>query len=369
MYLTTSGPFVLGVLSGAGSFGFGEIDVGAQVRRSKVDDCVLEVILLIEERLFGGCNRGPCEPQSAIFIGVLWPSGYNAAAHRESNGPYGCDQAGRDGWVRERGGISHAGLVDRSPRNLSPAAGCTWQAFRPGSRHRHARDSNATTLRVASSAYVAPGRRSLKGPAAICASIVFVEVLVLLAHPDPDSLCHSIAGDVKQVLTGSGHEVTLVDLYADGFEPVMTEPDRVAYETDHPIVDPEIQRHADLVRSSQGLVFIYPTVVGGLPAMLKGWLDRVLVTGVAFELDERTNKIKPAMRHVRCLGAVTTSPARRIRSASAPDAGRRTLTRTLRLIVRPTARSSWNALYRADRRSEPEQNVFRDRVRKSFQSW
>ena len=141
-----------------------------------------------------------------------------------------------------------------------------------------------------------------------------MEVLVLLVHPDPTSLCHSIASDVQQVLAGRGHNVTTIDLYADEFEPVMTEPDRVAYETDHPIVDPAIQRHADLVRSSQGLVFIYPTVVGGLPAMLKGWLDRVLVTGVAFELDERTNKVKPAMKHVRRLGAVTTSPARRSRS-------------------------------------------------------
>lgn len=212
-------------------------------------------------------------------------------------------------------------------------------------------------------------RREFEASAAFCASIVFVEILLLLAHPDPESLCRSIAGDVEQVLTGRGHEVTLVDLHADGFEPVMTQPDRVAYETERPIVDPEIQRHADLVRSSQGLVFIYPTVVGGLPAMLKGWLDRVLVPGVAFELDERTKKLKPAMKHVRRLGAVTTSPAPRMRSALAPDGGRKTLTRTLRTIVRPTARTSWSALYRANRRSEPEENIFRDRVRKSFQSW
>jgi len=229
--------------------------------------------------------------------------------------------------------------------------------------------ASALAASSTSSESVAPETARFEGSARFCASIVSVEVLVLLVHPDPKSMCSSIASEVGQALTGRGHNVTLIDLYADGFDPVMTEADRVAYETDQPIVDPVVQRHADLVRSSQGLVFVYPTVAGGLPAMLKGWLDRVLVTGVAFELDERTNKIKPAMKHIRRLGAVTTSPTRRIQTLIAPDAGRRTLTRTLRLIVRPTARRSWMALYRADRRSEPEQNIFSEHVRKTFRSW
>ena len=67
--------------------------------------------------------------------------------------------------------------------------------------------------------------------------------------------------------------------------------------------------------ATAALVFVYPTVTGGLPATLKGWLERVLVTGVAFELDAKTNKIKPAMRQVRRIGVVTTTPSTRVASS------------------------------------------------------
>lgn len=202
-----------------------------------------------------------------------------------------------------------------------------------------------------------------------CASIEVVDVLVVFAHPDAGSLCGELVGDVTATLSNRGHDVEVLDLYAENFDPVMSRADRIAYETEQPIVDEVVERHAELVRSCQGFVFIYPTIAAGLPAILKGWLDRVLVRGVAFELDPRTSKVKPAMRHVRRIGVVTTSSERRSRTFLINDAGRRTLLRTVRLLVHPRARSSWLALRRADRRSEPEINMFRDRVRKEFSSW
>ena len=194
-------------------------------------------------------------------------------------------------------------------------------------------------------------------------------MLIVLAHPDATSLCAVMSDDVRTALTQKGHQVRMLDLYADDFDPVMSAADRVAYETDDPIVDPMVRSHADLVNRADALVFVYPTVTGGLPAMLKGWLERVLVTGVAFELDAKTNKIKPAMRQVRRIGVVTTTPSTRLSTAVRNDAGRRSLHRTLRLICHPLTRRTFLAQYRADRKSLPEQNIFRDRVQKAFAQW
>lgn len=196
-----------------------------------------------------------------------------------------------------------------------------------------------------------------------------MNVLVVSAHPDPMSVCGQVVVDLRRTLTRRGHDVHVIDLHSEGFDPVMTREERVAYESDQPIIDPMVQRHADLVLSASGLVFVYPTVSGGLPAILKGWLDRVLVTGVAFRLDPKSNKVKPALGHVRRIGVVTTTAAGRTRTAAITDAGRRTLTRTLRLICHPVTRRTVRVLYRANRRSAPQQNIFRDGVEKAFGGW
>ncbi len=196
-----------------------------------------------------------------------------------------------------------------------------------------------------------------------------MKLLVVYSHPVPESFNAAVRDVALKALGEAGHEVRLLDLHAEGFDPVMSAEDRRAYETEDAIVDPHARRHADLVNGADALVFVYPTVTGGLPAMLKGWLDRVLVTGVAFVLDPRTNKVKPAMRHIRRIGVVTVNPSRRLNVALVNDAGRRTLTRTLRLICRPTARRTFKALYRSDHRSAVEQNIFRDGVEKAFRGW
>jgi len=192
---------------------------------------------------------------------------------------------------------------------------------------------------------------------------------MVLAHPDPTSLCAELAEDVRSQLSRRGHTVHLIDLDREGFDPVMTADERVAYESEEPILDPVVRRHAELVKRTDAVVFVYPTVTGGLPALLKGWFERVMVTGVAFELDAKTNKIKPALRNIRRIGVITTSHAGRMTTAVVNDAGRRTLHRTLRLIAHPLAKRTFLALYRSDKRSEPETNIFKDRVHRAMTGW
>ena len=78
-----------------------------------------------------------------------------------------------------------------------------------------------------------------------------------------------------------------------------------------PGVAPELQRYADDLRWAQALVLVYPTWWSGQPAMLKGWIDRVWVAGVAWDLPPGANVVRPLLRNVRRIVVITGPTGRR----------------------------------------------------------
>ena len=162
-----------------------------------------------------------------------------------------------------------------------------------------------------------------------------MRALVVYAHPSPDSLTHALYEAATAALTAAGHDVVGLDLYAEELAPAMSEAERRAYHSDQPIIDPTVARHAELVRWADALVFVYPTWWMGLPAILKGWLERVLVPGVAFHLDPVTNRVVSDLGSVRRVVGITTYgsswPAVRL----VHDGGRRTLLPRAAHAVRP----------------------------------
>jgi NAD(P)H dehydrogenase (quinone) len=189
-----------------------------------------------------------------------------------------------------------------------------------------------------------------------------VRALVILAHPDADSFCSAAAQRAISALEAAGHEVDVVDLYAIGYQPAMTEAERRGYEGLTPVVDPVVASHVELVKRSEIIVFVYPTWWSGLPAILKGWMDRTLVPGVAFVLDPATNRVRPGLTHVRHLVGISTygSPWAYVRIVN--DNGRRTIARTLRLATRFRARITWLPHYSTDTSSATERAAFLDRI-------
>ena len=109
-----------------------------------------------------------------------------------------------------------------------------------------------------------------------------MKILVLLAHPQPGSFNHALAETAVATLEHGGHEVIFHDLQAEGFDPVM-----VAAEipTDGP-VEPEIARHCEELAAAEGIVVVHPNWWGQPPAVLKGWIDRVVRPGVAYRFLE-----------------------------------------------------------------------------------
>lgn len=191
----------------------------------------------------------------------------------------------------------------------------------------------------------------------------------MIAHPCPESYTHAVARAAIEGLRRAGHEVHVLDLYAEGFRADMDLDERRAYETDRPLRDPMTIAHAELVRTCDRLVFVYPTWWSGLPAILKGWLERVLVTGVAFRFDDRTGKVRPALVHVRRIVGISTYGSPRSYVAAINDNGRRILMRALWMACNPRARRTWLALYSIDTAGDTARRAFLDRVRTRSERW
>jgi putative NADPH-quinone reductase len=109
-----------------------------------------------------------------------------------------------------------------------------------------------------------------------------MRISVLLAHPNPGSFNHAIANEVRVTLQKAGHSVVLHDLYAEGFDPVLP-----AGELKRDgALPPLVRRHCEEITQAEGLVFVHPNWWGMPPAMLTGWVDRVIRPGVAYRFQE-----------------------------------------------------------------------------------
>lgn len=192
-----------------------------------------------------------------------------------------------------------------------------------------------------------------------------MDVMMVTAHPQPDSFTAAVAAAARRGMRRSGHSVVELDLYAIGFVPAMSRAERAAYHDATPLIDPMTVEHARQVRQAQALVFVYPTWWGGPPAVLRGWLERVLVPGVAFRFDEH-GKVVPALTNVRRIVGISTygSPRRYVRLMS--DGGRRMLRRALRMNCGWRASTRWLAMYSTDTSTAAERAAFLERVERSM---
>jgi NAD(P)H dehydrogenase (quinone) len=124
--------------------------------------------------------------------------------------------------------------------------------------------------------------------------------LVVLAHPEPTSFAAALARTAVTSLEAAGWDVTLLDLYREGFDPVLTErdfTDRAVPERLQPMDEqlhaaaghtfaPDLARHIDLFTAADLLVLVSPMWWFSVSAMLKGWIDRVFANGVAYSYPE-----------------------------------------------------------------------------------
>ena len=184
--------------------------------------------------------------------------------------------------------------------------------------------------------------------------------LVVHCHPLATSLTAASRDRALAGLVRAGAEVRVRDLYAEGFVPELSADEHRAHLRPGP--DPAITDHATDLQWCDLLTLVYPTWWAGQPAMLKGWIDRVWVNGVAWDLPPGAARLRPRLRNVRRLVAVTTHGSSKWVNALEGEGGKRTLTRTLRPLCHPRARTTWLALYGVDTCPPPRIERFLRRV-------
>lgn len=109
-----------------------------------------------------------------------------------------------------------------------------------------------------------------------------MKVLVIVAHPNRASFNHAIARTCSTALADNGHEAVIHDLYEEHFDPLLLQGELPR----EAVLPAEIKRHCDEVSQADGIIIVHPNWWGQPPAILKGWVDRVLRPGVAYEFLE-----------------------------------------------------------------------------------
>lgn len=194
-----------------------------------------------------------------------------------------------------------------------------------------------------------------------------MNILVVHAHPDPQSFNAAICARVVSTFERRGHVVHVDDLYADEFQPRLTAEEHEQQFT--PGVDPSLQRYADNLRWCDALVFVYPTWWSGPPAMLKGWMDRVFARGVAWDLPVGASSVRGRLRNVKRIVGVTTYGSSRRVNMLEGEAGKRIIRRTVRALCNPMTRTTWLALYSIDTSSHDDRIEFLKQIDTRLSRW
>lgn len=196
-----------------------------------------------------------------------------------------------------------------------------------------------------------------------------MKCLVVITHPDTNSLCHALARSAIATLTKGGHTVEVEDLYLSNFPPALTPEERRRYYG--PDYAPgAVRDQMDRLLAAEGLVLVFPTWWFSFPATLKGWFDRVWAPGVAYDHAADLGPIRPRLSQLRRALAVT--------SLGSPWwADRLILRQPVRRVLRtallgtcaPACRLEMLSLYRAEALDMARVTRFTARIERTLARW
>jgi NAD(P)H dehydrogenase (quinone) len=111
-----------------------------------------------------------------------------------------------------------------------------------------------------------------------------MKISIILANPNDKSFCHAIAKTCCAVIS-RGHIANFHDLYKEHF-PALLPLKELGRTSKLPAI---IQKHCDEIKNADGIIIIHPNWWGQPPAILKGWVDRIIRPGIAYEFKEKDN--------------------------------------------------------------------------------
>jgi NAD(P)H dehydrogenase (quinone) len=194
-----------------------------------------------------------------------------------------------------------------------------------------------------------------------------MRVLYLYCHPVPESFHGALRAVALAGLARAGHDVDLCDLYAEGFNPVLDGSERRAY---HDVARNRrgLEGYIDRLQRADALLVQFPTWCYGAPAMLKGYLDRLILPGVAFDLSDPA-RVRPILTNIKKLAGIVTYGRPRLAAWYMGDPPRKLVTRYLRWFIAPGAPVGYHALYRLNVATDADRCAFLDRVEQRMASF
>jgi NAD(P)H dehydrogenase (quinone) len=196
-----------------------------------------------------------------------------------------------------------------------------------------------------------------------------MKVLVVFSHPSTESLGFALFTRTIETLKSQGHEVQTLDLYRMGFDPVLSESEWTTYLSDTDKNIANVAEHVEKLQWAEGLVFVFPTFYYGVPAMLKGWFERVWLPGITFETAKESNQRPvPKMQDKQLITVITTCGSPRWWIFLIRDPVRSFFKRGLRPLFGRKCRYIWCQLYNLNHVDHEKGAIFLDHVEKRLRT-
>jgi|MudIll2142460700_1097286.scaffolds.fasta_scaffold56619_2 putative NADPH-quinone reductase len=130
-----------------------------------------------------------------------------------------------------------------------------------------------------------------------------MRVLIVLAHPKGDSFNAALCTRLRKGLLEAGHEADVADLYSEGFDPLLRGPELDTLGSCRPL--PDVAAYQERILSAQALALVFPLWWFGIPAILKGFIERVFQEEFAFRIMS-TARVQGLLKHRKALILCTT---------------------------------------------------------------
>lgn len=238
---------------------------------------------------------------------------------------------------------------------------------------------------IPNSVYLIPGARKLQSVLNWC-SFSYVppppgnpedhpyKILLVHAHPNPNSFSAKIAESVEDAAQAAGHMVRRITLYSyddsvRSYPPALTKTERISYYTEEKQLDPVVHAHLESLQWCDTVIFVYPTWWMNVPAILKGFFDRTLVPGETFDFQRSPSETKsstgliPKLTNIHRVVGISTYGAPFPIVTLAGDNGRRMINNAIRPILHSNATLQWLGLYDMDKTTPEIRSEFLDEVR------
>ena len=191
-----------------------------------------------------------------------------------------------------------------------------------------------------------------------------MRILYIYCHPLPESFHAAIRTGALAALTAAGHQVDLLDLYAEKFDPVLSEDGRRHY---HDLARNRVglEDYVARLTSAEVLILQFPTWCFGLPAILTGFFARMIMPGVAFDLSDPAH-VKPMLLNLKRIVGIVTYGRPRYMALWMSDPPRKIVKRYVRWFTGGNARVDYYPLYHMNVATDVQRRAFMAKIEREL---